>query len=119
MIVGADDGILYAGTTSGDVVKIHLNCPAVNEPNSVDRVPVLIGCYGRHNPKKSYGKDCEKYANGVRGLLFLRDDKELLIGAGDGLVELVEERNIRLKQYPCPTWPMFKAVRPHEANIQM
>lgn len=111
MIISADDAILYAGTTSGDIVKIHLNCPMADQVSNMDRVPVLIGCYGRHNAKKSPGKDCEKYANGVRGLLFLRNEKELIIGAGDGLVELIEERNVRLKDYPSPTWPLFKAVR--------
>lgn len=111
MIISADDAILYAGTTSGDIVKIHLNCPSADQVGNTDRVPVLIGCYGRHNAKKPPGKDCEKYANGVRGLLFLRNERELLVGAGDGLVELVEERNVRIKEYPSPTWPLFKAVR--------
>lgn len=110
MIINADDTILYAGTTSGDIVKIHLNFPKADETNKVDRVPVLNGCYGRHNAKKAYGKDCEKYSNGVRELLFLRKEKEILIGAGDGLVELVEERNVRIKDYPSPTWPLFKSV---------
>lgn len=110
MIISADDTILYAGSTSGDIVKINLNCPNAHEINQLNRVPVLIGCYGRHNAKKPYGKDCEKYSNGVRQLLFLRKEKEILIGAGDGLVELVEERNVRLKDYPSPTWPLFKSV---------
>lgn len=110
MIISADDSVLYAGTTSGDVVKINLNCPKADEIHKLDRVPVSSGCYGRHNSKKAFGKDCEKYSNGIRELLFLRKEKEILIGAGDGLVELVEERNVRIKEYPSPTWPLFKSV---------
>lgn len=101
---------MYVGTMSGDVVKIQLNCSEdVNAPEW-KRQPVLIGCFARHNPKKPYGKDCEKYMHGVRGLLILNKGKNVLIGAGDGTIELVEERDVKLKNYPSPTWPQFKAV---------
>lgn len=105
MIVSADDSTMYAGTMSGDIVKLRLSCRQ-NEFNK----PTLIGAYGRHNPRKSPGKDCEKYMNGVRDLIYLNNERQLLIGAGDGTIELVEERNIFIKDYPLPTWPMFKAV---------
>lgn len=106
MKISDDDSIMYVGTMSGDVVKLRINCHA-NEFNK----PTLIGCYGRHNPKKSPGKDCEKYMNGVRDLLYLNNGRYLLIGAGDGTIELVEERNVLIKDYPLPTWPLFKAVQ--------
>lgn len=106
MIVSTDDSTMYAGTMSGDIVKLRLNC-SQNEFNK----PILIGAYGRHNPRKSPGKDCEKYMNGVRDLIYLNNERQLLIGAGDGTIEMVEERNIFIKDYPLPTWPMFKAVR--------
>lgn len=106
MKISDDDSIMYVGTMSGDVVKLRINCHA-NEFNK----PTLIGCYGRHNPKKSPGKDCEKYMNGVRDLLYLNNGRHLLIGAGDGTIELVEERNVLIKDYPLPTWPLFKAVQ--------
>lgn len=105
MKVNADDSIMFVGTMSGDVVKLRLNCRA-NEFNK----PTLIGCYGRHNPKKPPGKDCEKYMNGVRDLIFVNNERHLLIGAGDGTIELVEERNVQYRDYPLPTWPLFKAV---------
>lgn len=105
MIVSGDDSNIYVGTMSGDVVKMRLNCQ-LNEINK----PTLIGAYGRHNPRKSLGKDCEKYMNGVRDLIYLNNERQLIIGAGDGTIELVEERNILIKDYPMPTWPMFKAV---------
>lgn len=106
MKITTDDLIMYAGTMSGDVVKLRLSC-SQNEFNK----PTLVGCYGRHNSKKSPGKDCEKYMNGVRDLIYLNDERQLLIGAGDGTIELVEERNVHIKDYPSPTWPLFKAVK--------
>lgn len=105
MKVNADDSIMYVGTMSGDVVKIRLNC-CLNEFNK----PTLIGCYGRYNPKKPPGRDCEKYMNGVRDLIYVNQERQLLIGAGDGTIEVVEERNVYYKDYPSPTWPLFKAV---------
>lgn len=109
MDVNARDEIMYAGTMSGDIVKIRLNCH--NDPEVIEREknPVLLGCFGRHNPKKQLGKDCEKYNNGVRALLILPNGN-LIIGAGDGTIEMVEERNMKFKDYPLPTWPQLKKV---------
>lgn len=116
MKVNVTDKVMYAGTTSGDIVKIQLNCTAENGVGTVDadsdKVPILLGCYGRHNPKKVVGKDCDKYMNGVRDLEIIYGDRpRLVIGAGDGTVELVEERDVKFKDYPSPTWPQLKAVR--------
>lgn len=93
---------------SGDVVKVQLNCH--HEPDVIerDKAPVLIGCFGRHLPKRPYGKDCEKYLNGVRDVLLL--ENKLVIGAGDGTIELVQERNEVFKDYPSPTVPQLKTV---------
>lgn len=107
MQISADDSVIFVGTMSGDVMKLRLNF-RLNEFNK----PTLIGCFGRYNPKKPPGKDCEKYMNGVRDLLICpHNERRLVIGAGDGTIELVEERNVDIKDYPSPTWPMFKAVR--------
>lgn len=104
------DRFLFAGTMSGDVVKVQINFSST-QSLCEERAPVLIGCYARHNPKKSFGKDCENYANGVRDLIILNDGRQLVIGAGDGTVELVEERGLKCKEYPSPTYPNLKAVR--------
>lgn len=113
MRISSDDSIMFVGTMSGDVVKMRINGRS-NEFNK----PTLIGCYGRHNPKKPLGKDCEKYMNGVRDLIFVNNERNLLIGAGDGTIELVEERHILIKDYPSPTWPMFKAVNKTVTNVK-
>lgn len=109
MCIDSIDETMFAGTMSGDVLKIRLNChhdPAVLQR---ERSPLLLGCFGRHNPKKTPGKDCEKYTNGVRDLIIVPNDR-MLVGAGDGTVELVEERKVQFKDYPSPTVPALKLV---------
>lgn len=73
----------------------------------------MLGAFGVHNPKKPFGKDCNRYVNGVR-VTHIVDDDLLLLGAGDGVIELVETRKdvtvSTFKNYPCPTWPMFRTV---------
>lgn len=105
---------MYVGTKSGDVVKIYLNCNS-DTVESADKIPTLLGCFARHNPARPYGKDCEKFENGVRDLLILATG-QLLIGAGDGSVEIVEERNCKFKDYPSPTWPCFRVIRKAKVN---
>lgn len=107
--VESKDELMYVGTRSGDVVKVNLNC-SDDTIESVEKIPTLLGCYARHNAAKPYGKDCEKFENGVRDLLILPNG-QLIIGAGDGSVEIVEERNCKFKDYPSPTWPNFKVLR--------
>jgi cilia- and flagella-associated protein 52 len=110
MKVNARDEVMYVGTKSGDVVKIFLNCNDDTSQTSSDKIPTLLGCYGKHKPNKPIGKDCEKFENGVRDLLILPSG-QLVIGAGDGSVEIVEERNCKFKDYPPPTWPNFKVLK--------
>ncbi|XP_037046555.1 cilia- and flagella-associated protein 52 [Bradysia coprophila] len=109
MCISSTDDFLYAGTMSGDIVKVQLNCH--HEPDVIerDKAPVLVGVYGRHVAKRPYGKDCEKYLNGVRDVLLL--ENKLVIGAGDGTVELVQERNKIFKDYPSPTVPQLKTLK--------
>lgn len=110
MKVNEEDEVMYVGTKSGDVVKIYLNCSDDSSQASADKIPTLLGCYARHNPLKPFGKDCDKFENGVRDLLILPNG-QLIIGAGDGSVEIVEERNCKFKDYPSPTWPNFKVLK--------
>lgn len=109
IIVDSRDEMMYVGTMTGDVLKIRLNCHHDPDIIEQEKQPVMLGCYARHNPKKPIGKDCEKYVFGVRDLLLLRSGN-LIIGAGDGTVELVSERNVKMKDYPLPTWPIFTTV---------
>lgn len=111
MKINSSDEIMYVGSKSGDVVKIILNCSDDTDTTTTnDKIPTLLGCYARHNPAKAYGKDCEHFEFGVRDLLILNNG-QLIIGAGDGSVEIVEERNCKFKNYPSPTSPNFKVIK--------
>lgn len=109
----AGDEFAYFGTYTGDIVKVVLNCCDIVNVNRPNETSSFVGAFGTHNKRKPYGKDCDRYVNGVR-VIFLVDDGKLLVGSGDGTVELVEERKdidlLNLKSYPNPTWPYFKAV---------
>ncbi|KOC68786.1 WD repeat-containing protein 16 [Habropoda laboriosa] len=86
LIVDKNDENVYCGTTSGDVIKARLNL----REESVAKHPVMIGCYSKKT------KNGEVYAGGVRNLLLSeRDNKQhlVVVGAGDGTVELIEIRN--------------------------
>lgn len=103
------DEIIYAGTMSGDLIKVKINCDPGFDKMMDDKIPILLGCYGRYERKKPPGRDCECYKNGIRCILLL-DSGEILIGSGDGLIELVAERNLSFKNYPSPTCPQLNTV---------
>ncbi|CAD7082906.1 unnamed protein product, partial [Hermetia illucens] len=113
--ISEDDHILYAGTMSGDILKVRLNITCEKDCERDNQQAILLGCYARHNPRKPKGKDCEKYVNGVREV-YIVGNGQLLIGAGDGSIELVEERNVVLKDYNSPTWPQFKSIKHTKVN---
>ncbi|XP_055688187.1 cilia- and flagella-associated protein 52 [Lutzomyia longipalpis] len=110
--VDENDEILLVGTMSGDVVKVKLNLP--DDPDK-GAAPTLLGCYARHNPRKSRGQDCSRYSNGVRELWLFNDGK-ILIGGGDGTVDLVQERNVSFRNYQNPTWPQYKSLQRTKVN---
>ncbi|XP_055376236.1 cilia- and flagella-associated protein 52 [Condylostylus longicornis] len=113
MKVDKNDENLYVSTMTGDIIKVKINCSDSTNASSKSEVPVLIGAYAVHNQNKPKYKDCEKYFNGVRDIFIVKSDNPttLLIGAGDGTVELVEERkNVCFKDYKEPTWPNLKSL---------
>ncbi|XP_075161286.1 cilia- and flagella-associated protein 52 isoform X2 [Haematobia irritans] len=113
------DEYVYLGTYSGDVVKIVLNCCDPVNVTKSGQFSSMVGAYGTHNPRKPYGKDCNRYVNGLR-VVYIVDDGLLLMGAGDGTIELVEERKdikeVAFKNYPSPTWPMLKTLKKTKVN---
>uniref|UniRef100_A0A1A9VDW4 Cilia- and flagella-associated protein 52 n=1 Tax=Glossina austeni TaxID=7395 RepID=A0A1A9VDW4_GLOAU len=113
------DKYAYMGTYSGDLMKVALNCCDVVNVTQMGQTSGLVGAYGVHNPRKPFGKDCNRYVHGVRDLRIV-DDGLLLVGAGDGVVELVEERKdineIFFKNYPNPTCPMLKMLKRTKVN---
>lgn len=111
--VDKNDEYAYIGTQTGDVVKIALSRPEIMDEFKSGNLASMLGSYGTHNRRKPFGKDCDRYINGLR-VVHIVGDGLLLMGAGNGVVDLVEERRdvkcLDFKNYPSPTWPMLKIV---------
>ncbi|XP_043524972.1 cilia- and flagella-associated protein 52 [Frieseomelitta varia] len=92
LVIDENDENVYCGTTSGDIIKARLN---IDESEEGSKYPVMIGCYSkiptrrRTRVAKTNGPNVEVYAGGVKNLLLLEKDK-LIVGTGDGTVELIE-----------------------------
>lgn len=103
------DQFMYVGTISGDLVKVKLNCHATMDMMEDGKTPVLNGCFGLFDKRKPPGKDCQSFKNGIRQILLLPNGR-LLIGTGEGLVQMVEERKVDYKSYSGPTFPKLTGV---------
>ncbi|XP_044754994.1 cilia- and flagella-associated protein 52 [Coccinella septempunctata] len=86
------DEVCYCGTSTGDILKVRLNFHHDIEILQPIKTPALVGCYGRisKNPKKLPAGVVEMYGQGVTAIKRLFTGP-LIVGAGDGTVELVEE----------------------------
>lgn len=78
------------------------------------RPPVMIGCYSKitSNLKKMKVGEGDLYAGGVKNLLLLKDQK-LIVGAGDGgveLIEIVDRKNPTAKTSKFPNTPQIFTV---------
>ena len=113
MRIDQTDTFAYLGTTTGDLLKIVLGCCDPVNVTMPGQFGSLLGAYGVQNTRKPFGKDCTRYVCGIR-VIYLVDTGLMLIGSGDGTIDLVEERKdvneSTFKKYPMPTWPMLKLV---------
>ena len=111
--VDVNDEYAYFGTTTGDLVKVVLKCCDPDNVTAVGEYARMIGSYGVHDIRKPLGKDCIRYVNGIQAISLVGKGL-LVIGSGDGTLELVEERTDvdarTFKNYPNPTWPMLRRV---------
>ncbi|XP_053987938.1 cilia- and flagella-associated protein 52 isoform X2 [Hylaeus volcanicus] len=86
-VVDEKDENVYCGTTSGDIIKSRLN---MSESNVESKYPIMIGCYSKiSRSTKTKPSNGELYAGGVTNLLFLQK-QEMIVGTGNGTVELIE-----------------------------
>lgn len=108
--IDAKDEFMYVGTISGDLVKVKLNCHPLQDEMEEGKVPVLNGCFGVFDKRKPPGKDCQSFKNGIRQILLLPSNGRIVIGTGEGLVQIVEEREINYKSYSGPTYPKLTGV---------
>ncbi|KAL6261909.1 hypothetical protein P5V15_006992 [Pogonomyrmex californicus] len=112
------DEIVYCGTSSGDIIKARLNLHDDLQCGEPARLPVMIGCYSKitRDPKKMKIGEGDLYAGGVRSLLLLKDGK-LVVGTGDGIVELIQIINKKKNQTHKPSkFPNTPQILTHQAE---
>ncbi|CAB0032984.1 unnamed protein product [Trichogramma brassicae] len=114
LAVDQRDEEVYCGTTSGDVIRAKLNFHHNVEYAEPVQPPVMIGCYSKlskcaKNRKNGLG---DLYAGGVSNLLLCNDGR-LIVGSGNGAVELVEvlpEPGKINKKLKSPSTPQLKTI---------
>ncbi|XP_024084287.1 cilia- and flagella-associated protein 52 isoform X2 [Cimex lectularius] len=109
-----DDEFAYCGTSTGDIMKIKTNFSKTDPENFYPVAPpVLLGCYAKHPKVKRKLLDIDLWVLGVRTLLIL-DANRLVVGSGDGKVELVKTKEEKIDRHlikggglSTPTFPLF------------
>lgn len=85
------------------------------------QTPIMIGCYSKipTNLKRLKTGEGDLYVGGVKNLLLLSNG-QLIVGAGDGTIELTEIVNIETgnsTKIKLPTVPRIRVVScNHNAN---
>ncbi|XP_015518674.1 cilia- and flagella-associated protein 52 [Neodiprion lecontei] len=113
IVVDPRDENAYCGTTSGDLIRARLNFYHNMEFMEPVKTPVMVGCYSKvpKNIKKT-NTEAILYAGGITGLTLLGNER-LVVGAGDGTVELVKI----LESEPVPNFGEAKLKLPTTAQI--
>ncbi|XP_014217506.1 cilia- and flagella-associated protein 52-like [Copidosoma floridanum] len=90
VVIDERDENAYCGTSSGDIIKTKLNYYHNMEHMEPVQQPVMIGCYSKisKNAKKRRLGIGDPYSGGVDNLLLWGQNK-LVVGTGDGTLELV------------------------------
>ncbi|XP_068631955.1 cilia- and flagella-associated protein 52 [Battus philenor] len=113
--INKDDAYGYAGTSTGDMIKFSVNYPADPNASVADCKPSLIGCLAKCGPwKKGKRPESVCYSQGIETMLIM-DDGCLIVGAGDGTVDILDEINWK-GEFPKgkvldPNKPHFKALK--------
>nr|CAD7432825.1 unnamed protein product [Timema monikensis] len=123
MVIDERDDFLFCGSTTGDIMKVKLNYSHDVRAHEPVKKPVLLGCYGKYGGKKKLlsGEPSERFRNGVTALLLLPKDLEdrMVVGAGDGTVEMVREKEVCLpKGSPIriPSLPQLRVLKSTNVN---
>lgn len=91
MVIDDRDEIAYCGTSTGDILKVRLNFHHDVEILAPVKNPMMVGCLARMCRKALPPGMSDLYGNGVRSL-FILPNGLLLVGAGDGIFEMVMEQ---------------------------
>lgn len=91
------DEYAYCGTSTGDLLKIKLNFSYDTSVVIPSKSPSLVGCFAKYpsttsGQVKKRDRRVELYSKGVHALYLVEEDGMMIIGSGDGLVELVKQK---------------------------
>ncbi|CAH1119873.1 unnamed protein product [Phaedon cochleariae] len=104
------DEFCYCGTTTGDILKVRFYFHHDVEILEPVKQPSLVGCWARLTRKKLPRGSVDLYQQGVRAIKLLFNGL-LIVGAGDGTVELVEESTPKSAADPTVKLPSIPALR--------
>lgn len=127
------DEYAYCGTSTGDFLKVKLNFSCDTSVVTPSKSPSLVACFAKYPSaggggggaqRKKRDLRVELYSKGVHALHLVADDdgSSMIVGSGDGLVELVEQKARPDKKTACanadaarrlasPTHPLLVAVK--------
>ncbi|CAG4975835.1 unnamed protein product [Colias eurytheme] len=118
--ISQDDSYGIAGTTSGDMIKFSINYPPDPMMDVANIKPTFLGCLAKCGPWKK-GKRPESlcYSLGIETIMIM-DDGCLIVGSGDGTVDILDEINWK-GDFPKgkvldPNKPFYRALKSTKLN---
>ncbi|XP_018568693.1 cilia- and flagella-associated protein 52 [Anoplophora glabripennis] len=112
------DEFCYCGTTTGDVLKVRLYYHHDAEMLDPVKQPAVVGCLARITKKKLPRGCVDLYRGGIRSIRLLFNGN-LIIGAGDGTLEVVEEAAVRPPietNIKMPSVPALRVLKSTNVN---
>ncbi|XP_012271661.1 cilia- and flagella-associated protein 52 [Orussus abietinus] len=124
IVINEKDEEALCGTTSGDIIKARLNYYRDKTYMEPAQPPIMVGCYSKipKDPKKRKTGEGDLYGGGVTNLLLLEDGR-VVVGAGDGTVEIVKildaPLNTSTQSVKLPNTPQLKAYQAENVRSQV
>ncbi|KAK3931198.1 Cilia- and flagella-associated protein 52 [Frankliniella fusca] len=112
--IDSQDEFAYCGTLTGDILKVALYFPEDTNKTEPIRTPNMTVCLGKIPKSKKRNTEAERYSLGVRDIIILDELKgarNLIIGAGNGIVELVKENENHFKGLKSPSYPLLSVLK--------
>ncbi|XP_026277073.1 cilia- and flagella-associated protein 52 isoform X1 [Frankliniella occidentalis] len=112
--IDTQDEFAYCGTLTGDILKVALYFPEDTNKTEPVRTPNMTVCLGKIPKSKKRNAEAERYSLGVRDIIILdglNGVRNLVVGAGNGVVELVKENENNFKGLKSPSYPLLSVLK--------